>query len=110
MTVGDTWYRYYDRSTYENPEPTLRECRVVRETNKTVFFDDFGFEKRVLKYGRIRWAYPTKEEALESYIQRKWHQLGHAERMAEHAKEMHEMANAIKRGERQARGEFVRLV
>ena len=79
------WYRYMD-PTVAGEDPYLCAIPVKRETDKCVVLDEYGHEKFVLKNARKRFAYPTKELALNSYIIRKRHQIVHAARCHDNAK------------------------
>lgn len=86
--IGNIWYQYVD-NPYVGEElqgvdissltPSqlvhLREFTVVAETAKTVVLVRSAYPQthrhRVLKEARRRFAYPTKELALESYRLRK---------------------------------------
>ena len=82
--IGDVWYRYYDSLAYNKPKLILIECKVVRETEASVWvveLPDYGAPpKRVLKYARKRWAAPTEDEAKKSFIRRKQLQISWLER------------------------------
>jgi hypothetical protein len=97
--VTEVWYRYFDKYSYENPEPTIQELPVVKHTPQGVILNFYGEHKFVLNSARRRWAYPTKELALDSYIQRKRKQMRHGENTVAHAKAMLFQAEAIQRGE-----------
>ncbi len=97
--TDEIWYRYFDLIGWENAEPRLQELRVIRHTPQGVVLDFYGEEKRVLNKARRRWAYPTKELALDSYIQRKRHQIGWGQHTVDHANAMLFQAQAIQRGE-----------
>lgn len=75
LTDREVWYRFDDPST-PGAEPYLSEFRVVRETPKGVVLDEYGYERFVLKEARKRFAYPTKQLALQSYLIRKDRQIG----------------------------------
>lgn len=98
--MTEVWYRYFDLIGWENAKPRLQECKVLRHTPRGVVLDFYGEEKFVLSTARRRWAYPTKELALDSYIQRKRKQIGWGQRTVDHANEMLVMAQAIQRGEK----------
>lgn len=96
------WYRVWG-DVYESSGAHLRfkEYEVVRETEKSVYlkvgYDGGNFcerdaVKRVLKEARRRWAYPTKELAIDSFIQRKAGQLGHLENMRQKAQALKDYA------------------
>jgi hypothetical protein len=96
------WFRYHD-PWITGEEPWLQEIPVARETPKCVVLDEYGRERYVLKDARKRYAYPTKELALDSYIIRKQRQIQHAAATHDAAKENLETAEAIKRGEKKPR-------
>jgi hypothetical protein len=70
--VGDVWYRIEDGSA----QNWVREFVVAKVTTCGVRLSD-GFSKprMVLEGARRRFACPTREEALESFIARKRRQL-----------------------------------
>lgn len=100
---GEAWYRVEDHRTapsldeWENPIPgsgrlhiTIYPYRVLRHTPKGVWLEDHTQPggRFVLKDSRKRFACPTKEEAIESFIARKRRQceilkaqLDHVERV-----------------------------
>lgn len=92
------WYRYHDPSL-SGDEPWCQYIPVMRETPKCVVLDDCGHQRYVLKDARKRYAYPTKELALESYIIRKQHQIRWTAAQHDVAKENLETAERIMRGE-----------
>lgn len=59
---GDCYLAFYDYA-------------IVKETPCGVWIDLFGKKKFVLSGTRKRYAYPTKKEALESFIKRKSRQV-----------------------------------
>lgn len=77
------WYRYEDTlsgddwGTYVNVH--LRQLEVVRETPKGVWVrlydSDMAPQRFVLRESRKRYACPTKEEAMESFLARKRKQM-----------------------------------
>jgi len=82
----EVWYRYNDMVYAEidewgeaygrgRIEVNLYEYKVIKKTPKGVWLDNYGFKKFVLKDARKRFACPTKQEALESFIARKKKQL-----------------------------------
>ena len=73
--LDGAWYRYEDSSSHQS-SVHLRRPRVIRETPKGVWLDDYGVERFVLKNARKRWAYPTIELARESFLIRKRKQIG----------------------------------
>lgn len=95
--MADVWYRYDD---YDQPNrfPWLQEIPIRRWTAKCVVLDEFGRERFVLKDARKRYAYPTKELALASYIIRKQRQIQHAATMHDAAVNCLEMAERLRDG------------
>lgn len=92
MTV---WYRYWDHRVeagYDGSaaEIGLREIPVKRETPKGVFLDMGRWDKPrfVLNEARKRWAYPTKELAMNSFRIRKKCQLGYLQAKIDHVNEV----------------------
>jgi hypothetical protein len=82
------WFRYEDRAAYDDYSPArivLRCMRVIRETAKGVWLDDWSVPRFVLKDARKRFAYPTIELARKSFLIRKRHQVGHLSRQHDHA-------------------------
>lgn len=75
MTIGDTWYRYIDSDQEWSRDPYELTLRVIRYTPKCVVLDLWGREYRVLLNARKRFAYPTRELAMASYIRRKQLQI-----------------------------------
>ncbi len=64
-------------------EVGCEEYEVFKRTAKGVWIRDkygCGYKKFVLNQARKRFAYPTKKQALESFIKRKKSQLKHLER------------------------------
>jgi hypothetical protein len=53
----------------------LREYEVIRTTPKGVWIEYYGSEKFVKLNARKRFACPTKEEALASFVARKEKQI-----------------------------------
>lgn len=74
----DRWFRYEDRAgNLGTAEIWLMQYRIIRETPKGVWLDDFTKERFVLHDARKRWAYPTTELARQSFLIRKRKQLAH---------------------------------
>ena len=65
------WYRYIDSDQEWSRDPYELTLRVIRYTPKCVVLDLWGREYRVLLNARKRFAYPTRELAMASYIRRK---------------------------------------
>lgn len=73
----------------------LETYRIIKITPKGVWISMGGYpetKKFVLTSGRRRYAYPNVELAMESYIQRKRHHLGHLARQTKYVE--HSLANA----------------
>lgn len=83
----------------------ITEFKLVRETPKGYWISPdleyFHFsEKRwIPKVSRKRYAYPTKKEALDSFIIRKQHQITHCERDLRNAKALLSIATIAKNSE-----------
>lgn len=75
LAMTDVWYRYDDSDIDWTRDPYEWKIPVKRYTAKCVVLDVYGREKFVLLDARKRWAYPTRELALESYIIRKQRQI-----------------------------------
>lgn len=115
MNVGDVLYRAtgnvscrYDFADgeYSTAEVEFDEWRVARLTPRgywvvpdgcwhhieygwLVFGKDWPYDKRfILDGSRRRWAYPTREQAAESFLIRKQRQIGHLERQLESARQL----------------------
>lgn len=78
--IGDKFYRYNDPGGVEGVTLWLEELSVVSIT-PAGYWLTYGWpnnkDKFVLHDARKRYAYPTKELALKSYIIRKNWQLRH---------------------------------
>lgn len=98
MSEREVWYRYDDAWT-AGEAPFLSEIPVERHTNACVVLNQYGRRRFVLKVARKRYAYPTKELALGSYIIRKQRQIQHAARTHDNARENLAAAEKIARGE-----------
>lgn len=98
--VGDTWYRYDDiryaapLDEYENPmgpgrvAVELRSYQVQRVTPKGVWLSRYyGSPRFVRLSARKRFAYPTPEEALASFMARKLRQLSILHAQAENVEQ-----------------------
>lgn len=70
-------YRYVD-PLMEDEAPECRVFPVLRNTPKGAWIKAMGYEKFVLSGSGKRFAYPTKAEAIGSYITRKQHQIQRA--------------------------------
>ena len=91
-------YRYQEQSysngvdQFDNPLPgyklkiELHTYRIIRETPKGVWINDYGKDRFVLLTAKKKFACRTKEEALESFIARKNRQIGILSAQLEKAK------------------------
>lgn len=86
------WYRYVDSDQEWSRDPYELTLRVIRYTPKCVVLDLWGREYRVLLNARKRFAYPTRELAMESYIARKQMQIGWTQ--AAHDRAVENLASA----------------
>lgn len=73
----EVWYRYYYSSSEDRVRVLLEEFQVLRQTQKGVWIALYPGHtgKFVLRDATKRYACPTKEEALTSFIARKTKQL-----------------------------------
>lgn len=78
-------YRYEGYSEYFLANPY--KIKIMKETPKGYWVHEEPHRRWVSKTGRKRYAYPTKELALENYIARKLSQIKHHERGIHLAKE-----------------------
>ena len=69
--MDDIWYRYVDSDQEWSRDPFELTFHVKRYTAKSAVLDWYGQEKFVLLNARKRFAYPTRELAMESYVARK---------------------------------------
>lgn len=65
------WYRFVDSDQEWSRDPYEMKFPVVRYTAKCAVLNWYGKDKFVLLDARKRFAYPTRELAMESYIRRK---------------------------------------
>jgi hypothetical protein len=102
--VGDTFYRYeiygggVDEDGFErNVEVVLHKHEVARLTPACTFVRQgrLGRERRILDSAEKKWAYPTKELALKSFIRRKGLQVRYAEHELDVAKRALELARRM---------------
>lgn len=75
--IGDPFYRYVDPYDTDSIHLCTEEWRVDKITPAGYWIESYGERKFVLAGGGKRYAYPSKEEALDSYIIRKNRQLQH---------------------------------
>jgi len=118
-----TYYRYNDGINYLDEEDEsiylrLETYEVIKETkcgvwirylkNNKYSYDPFKFvegkkfilEKGVNHFTRKRFAWPTKEEALASYIARKESQIGILSSQLNNAKEFYAKAGEMQNEDR----------
>lgn len=71
----EVWYRYSDPISFNEWDPTgptLERLRVLRHTEHGVWLDrGYGRGRFAYKGARASFAYPTVEEAANSYLERK---------------------------------------
>lgn len=78
-------YYWDERST----KPRLSTYNAVRETRCGYWLKlSYGHEKWVSKDSRVRFAYPTEEDALNSYVIKKQRQILHCNAAIQHAKKV----------------------
>ena len=65
----------YSCYTYGNIFICIKTYRIIKQTAKGVWIENYNSKKFVLLTGRKRFAYPTKEEAINSLKCRKQRQL-----------------------------------
>jgi hypothetical protein len=85
--MEEYWYRYEDHMCAGSPDQfdnygpstvhvTLRKFKVLKHTKTGVQLDIYYGERRFTKRNAFRrWACPTIDEALESFIARKERQI-----------------------------------
>ena len=98
-------YRYETSGSGTSRVALFREEYVpVKETPKGWWIDYWGDKgqarKWVSKTGKKRFAYPTKELALESFVARKQHMIAKLEYTLEMTKTALELAKQIQAGEK----------
>lgn len=82
--VGERWYRVFTQKNSfarkgPSASPVVIRPEVVRVTNRCVYLSE-GYaypQRRVLIDSRKRWAYPTLEEAVASWLARTGHEVNH---------------------------------
>lgn len=90
------WYRYHETwYEYSGVRVWEQKLEVLKETPKGVWLDDWGNRRFVLRDARKRYACPTRQEALESFIARKRRQRELALGTAERAKGAMEEAQSM---------------
>lgn len=90
------WYRFVDTDIEWSRDPYEITFPVIRETAKCVVLNVHGEPRYVLKNARKRFAYPTRELALESYIIRKQRQISWTSAAHDRARDNLEGAEAFK--------------
>lgn len=93
MTEYDDWVS----CGYDNVSIKLEEWKVIKETPKGYWINRmsgiwWGGKRWVSKTSRKRFAYPTKEEALESFLIRKKAHIKHLKRNLTNAEKALELA------------------
>lgn len=103
----ECWYRYDDYSEavggigvdgdweyagYSRTKLRLTKYPVIKHTPKGVWLDNYGTKRFVRREAIKRFACPTEEEALESFIARKARQVSILTSQLEQAKKAKKMA------------------
>ena len=70
MEVGQTLHRYEGTGSI-----AYSQLKIIKVTNAGVWVDYYGQKKFVLNYATKKFAYPTKGEAMKSWLARKRKQL-----------------------------------
>jgi hypothetical protein len=104
MIIGTSMYRYRDNSNPRFYPPLLEEFVVVKQTPCGSWIQPYNAcpwmrPKFVLDSGKKRFAYPTKELAIDSYIIRKNKQIGIIQARLDNAKLWLDQAQKVKTGE-----------
>jgi hypothetical protein len=68
---GDDRLYRVEGSSIEGHTIFVLAFRVDRKTKRGCWIEDYGRERFILNDSRKRLAYPTKEEAMDSFIHRK---------------------------------------
>jgi len=80
-------YRINDIKTSVGTILTTQEFKVIKVTSLGYWIEIHDSKRKwVSAISRKRFAYPTKEQARESFIWRKVRQIEHAKRMLENAR------------------------
>lgn len=69
--------------------------KVVKETPKGYWIDEFGFKRWISKTGKKRYAYPTMIEAINSFCCKKHRYAIHLKRRLDDAKKARDKAASI---------------
>jgi hypothetical protein len=83
VSLSDDDYQSVNNLFGTSCEVAFEEYEVFKKTAKGVWVQDkygCGYKKFILNKAKKRFAYPTKKQALESFIKRKQSQLKHLER------------------------------
>lgn len=83
MNVGDPMYRYDSMEGFD-PPVYLSTYLVASVTPKGCWLDVYGEKRFVLSEATKRFAYPTKELALSSFVARKRRHISILEAQLEH--------------------------
>lgn len=77
---GPYYYRFHDPDSIESTRIACERFNIIKRTRRGVWIGvNYNSRKRfVLDGDGRRYAYPTKELALHSYVQRKKAQIRHA--------------------------------
>lgn len=89
------WYRYRDAYTGHTPSIYLETFRVSSVTKKGVWLViGYCTKKFVLRDAHKRWACPTEEEAMTSFVARKKRQRALLRGQLHHVEEVLELTEA----------------
>lgn len=96
VVCNESYYDDWGKKWFTHVRLHLSEHRVLKKTPQGVWVNYWGHHhdrKFVLTKARKKWACPSKEEALESFIARKKRQADHLERELAEVNEALEVAN-----------------
>ncbi len=94
--TDDIWFRYDDSDLDYTCEPYEWNLKVIRYTAKCAVLDVYGKPKFVLLKANKRFAYPTRDLAMESYIIRKNRQMAYTAAAHDRASKYLEAAKAFR--------------
>ena len=115
MIVGTSMYRYRDNANPMMYPPLLEKFTVVKQTPCGSWIQPYNMcpwmkPKFVLDSGRKRYAYPTMELAINSYIIRKTKQIGIFQARLDDAKLCLKQAQLVKSGELEPHLNYVEML
>lgn len=86
-SAGDDTFSYFSECKIH-----YIEVPVTKTTPKGHWVDFHGTRKFILSTARKKWAYPTRHEAIESFIAKKKRQIGILDAQSREAKSLLDMA------------------